>query len=125
MANVSVPDTASEQTVDQPADQSADETADETVEQAVEENIADENNNDNDKVLDEVWPYMTPIWPDLTQVDPKLTPNDIIWPRLYKTLYSESNFYLLKSFSEPSKSFLLFNIAENSIYINYTIVVLF
>ena len=58
MANVSVPDTASEQTVDQPADQSADqsadETADETVEQAVEENIADENNNDNDKVLDEV-----------------------------------------------------------------------
>lgn len=50
MANVSVPDTASEQTVDQPADQAADET----VEQAVEENIADENNNDNEKVLDEV-----------------------------------------------------------------------
>ena len=51
MANVSVPDTASEQNVDQSTDQAADETA---VEQAVEENIADENNNDNEKVLDEV-----------------------------------------------------------------------
>ena len=53
-ANVSLPDTASEQTVDQSTDQAADETADENVEQAVEENIADENNNDNEKVLDEV-----------------------------------------------------------------------
>ena len=43
MANVSVPDTASEQTVDQSTDQAADETADENVEQAVEANIADEN----------------------------------------------------------------------------------
>ena len=51
MAIVSVPDTASEQTVNQSTDQAADETA---VEQAVDENIADENNNDNEKVFDEV-----------------------------------------------------------------------
>ena len=56
MANVSVPDTASEQTIEESADQSTDQSAataaDETLEQA--ELIADENNNDNEKVLDEV-----------------------------------------------------------------------
>ena len=60
LANVSIPDTASEQTIEESADQSADQsaatTADETVEQAVEETelIGDENNNDNEKFLDEV-----------------------------------------------------------------------
>ena len=82
MANVSVPDTASEQTVDQPADQAADET----VEQAVEENIADENNNDNEKVLDEVWPDITPSWPSVLQFDPswpQMTLFDHICTKLY------------------------------------------
>ena len=52
MGNVSVPDTASEQNVEKSADQATIETADQAVKET--EQIADENNNDNEKVLDEV-----------------------------------------------------------------------